>query len=206
MYVITADQRRSRRSADAVVDILNSINSQRSADLVLPAERTAGDEIQMLIHTARATVEIALELTRTEQWSVGIGIGTISNLLGDTVRATDGHAFYSARTAVSLAKRIPARCAVRCDERSDLANEVQPFLELLIQLRTRRTGNGWELHDLLTSEITQVAAAKKLGISPQSASQRARVAGLDTEREAIFAISSLLRKIDNQISLQGEIS
>ena len=199
MFVITADQRNSRRSADAVAEALQQLNAQREDDLALPAERTAGDEVQMLLNSAQAALEIALELTRTGQWSVGIGIGAVPTPYGATVRATSGAAFIAARTAIDRAKKSPAKCAVESDPASELARDIDPLLELLILMRNRRTDNGWQLYDLLETGITQAEAAEKLGISPQSASQRALVAGLHTEEDAVVALANLLDRAHSGI-------
>jgi hypothetical protein len=192
MFVITADQRNSRRRADAVAEALLQLNAERANDLALAAEQTAGDEVQMLVDSARAALEIALELTRTGQWSVGIGIGTVNSPYGSSVRATNGPAFTAARTAIDRAKKSPAKCAIDSEPTSELARDIDPLLELLILMRNRRTDNGWQLYELLNTGITQADAAEQLGISPQSASQRALVAGLRTEEDAVRALANLL--------------
>ena len=194
MFVITADQRNSRGSADAVGETLHLLNAQWGDDLALVAERTAGDEVQMLLTSAKATLDIALHLTRTGQWSVGIGIGAVQLPYGATVRATSGPAFIAARTAIDRAKKSQAKCAIDSDPPSELASDLDPLLELLILMRNRRTDNGWELYDLLDTGITQAEAAEQLGISPQSASQRALVAGLRTEEDAVAALANLLNR------------
>ncbi|MEH6781371.1 MAG: SatD family protein [Rhodoglobus sp.] len=206
MFVITADQRHSRSSADAVAQTLQRINAERVDDLALPAERTAGDEAQMLLNSAHATLDIALELTRTEQWSVGIGIGAVPTPLGSNVRATSGPAFLAARDAIDRAKKSPAKCAVASDPDSELARDIEPLLEMLILLRNRRTSNGWELYDLLSTGITQAEAAERLGISPQSASQRALVAGLRTEEDATRALANLLDRAHSGVTTVNALS
>ncbi|WP_231595745.1 SatD family protein [Salinibacterium sp. SWN1162] len=206
MFVITADQRNSRSSADAVAEALQRINAERTEDLALPAERTAGDEAQMLLTSAHAALDITLELTRTEQWSVGIGIGTVPLPYGPNVRATSGAAFLAARVAIDRAKKSPAKCAVESDPENELARDIEPLLELLILLRTRRTANGWELYDLLSTGITQADAAERLGISPQSASQRALVAGLRTEEEAVRALANLLDRAHSGVVIDNALS
>ncbi|MGV8913719.1 MAG: DNA-binding protein [Rhodoglobus sp.] len=200
MFVITADQRNSRRSADAVAEALHVLNAERADDLALAAERTAGDEVQMLLNSAHAALTIALQLTRTGQWSVGIGIGAVPSPYGTSVRATSGPAFIAARTAIDRAKKSPAKCAIESDPASELANDLDPLVELLILMRNRRTENGWELYDLLNTGITQADAAERLGISPQSASQRALVAGLRTEEDAVRALANLLDRAHDALT------
>lgn len=203
MFVITADQRKSRKNADAVADALRLINAHRADDLALTAERTAGDEVQMLVNSAQATLEIALELTRTGQWSVGIGIGAVPSPYGATVRATSGQAFIAARTAIERAKKSPAKCAVESEPSSELAQDIDPLLELLILMRNRRTENGWQLYDLLNTGLIQADAAEKLGITPQSASQRALVAGLRTEEDAVRALANFLDRAHSGVDKEN---
>ncbi|QAV71490.1 DNA-binding protein [Salinibacterium sp. UTAS2018] len=160
----------------------------------------------MLLTSAHAALGITLELTRTEQWSVGIGIGTVPLPYGPNVRATSGAAFLAARVAIDRAKKSPAKCAVESDPENELARDIEPLLELLILLRTRRTANGWELYDLLTTGITQADAAERLGISPQSASQRALVAGLRTEEEAVRALANLLDRAHSGVVIDNALS
>ncbi|MBH0010459.1 DNA-binding protein [Salinibacterium sp. SWN1162] len=160
----------------------------------------------MLLTSAHAALDITLELTRTEQWSVGIGIGTVPLPYGPNVRATSGAAFLAARVAIDRAKKSPAKCAVESDPENELARDIEPLLELLILLRTRRTANGWELYDLLSTGITQADAAERLGISPQSASQRALVAGLRTEEEAVRALANLLDRAHSGVVIDNALS
>jgi hypothetical protein len=148
----------------------------------------------MLVDSARATLEIALELTRTGQWSVGIGIGTVNSPYVASVRAANGPAFIAARTAIDRAKKSPAKCAIESEPTSELARDIDPLLELLLLMRNRRTDNGWQLFELLNTGITQADAAEKLGIPPQSAIQRALVAGLRTEEDAVVALANLLER------------
>ena len=44
---------------------------------MLPADRTAGDEIQAATEDARTALAIVLHLTRDGNWSVGLGIGDV---------------------------------------------------------------------------------------------------------------------------------
>lgn len=120
MFVITADQHDSRTSEDLVPDALDEIARLAGSALLLPPERTAGDEVQALIRDADAALTVALALTRTEQWSVGVGIGRVEDPLPDNVRAARGSAFLAARDAVDAAKRRrrESPCQIRMPRRS----------------------------------------------------------------------------------------
>ena len=59
MFVMTVDQRRSRKDVDRVERFLTEFADQR---LIRPFERTAGDEVQSVTDDAEAVVDIALRL------------------------------------------------------------------------------------------------------------------------------------------------
>ena len=48
MFVITADQVNSRATADIVGETISRVNTRSAGALLLPADRTAGDELQLL--------------------------------------------------------------------------------------------------------------------------------------------------------------
>src|SRR5690606_8580276 len=115
MFAITADQRASRGGADLVPDATTAITRVADGRLALPVDRTAGDELQALTASAPAALDIALHLVRTQQWSVGIGIGAVETPLPRDTRAARGDAFVHARDAVERAKDSPLRLAVGAD-------------------------------------------------------------------------------------------
>lgn len=187
MFVITADQHDSRTSKDLVPDALEEIARLAGSALLLPAERTAGDEVQALIRDADASLTVALALTRTEKWSVGIGIGRVEDPLPENVRAARGSAFLAARDAVDAAKKAPTRIAV-----SD--PDAEALVRLLIELRDRRTDEGWEAYDLLAQGKTQREAASELGITEGAVSRRVSAAGIRAEEAAIPALVRTLAR------------
>ena len=64
MIVITADQVDSRLTADLATDTLAMLNADFARGLLLSADRTAGDEIQLLVRDGRTAVDVVLALTR----------------------------------------------------------------------------------------------------------------------------------------------
>src|SRR3954468_22407871 len=110
-YVLTVDQRASRRGPDRVADVLRRLNG--SVPTVLPFERTAGDEFQGVLAEPDVVVAVALQLVRLGGWSMGIGAGPVQSPLPQSTRAGTGPAFLSARRAVEAAKQRPVRLAVR---------------------------------------------------------------------------------------------
>ncbi|RQP08948.1 MAG: DNA-binding protein [Microbacteriaceae bacterium] len=197
MFAITADQIDSRNRpdhAEAALELLARLGGDR---LALPADRTAGDEVQVLTGDARTALDIVLALARTEQWSVGVGIGGVRAPLPSATRAATGDALVAAREAVEAAKRRPTRVALAAGRGTRPAAEtLQAVIDLLLQLRDRRSPEGWELYDLVETGLTQAEAAERLGITPQAASKRAIAAGIRLDAAARDGIVELLALAD----------
>jgi hypothetical protein len=200
MFVITADQRGSRSGADLVPSGLDAVAGLAGPRLILAPERTAGDELQVAIADPGAVLEVALHLTRLQTWSVGIGVGPFVHPLPADARAARGAAFIHAREGVERAKKTSTRVAVVGGEEGA---DAEALLRLMVELRDRRTTEGWELHDLLREGMTQRDAAARLGITEGAVSLRARSAGLRTEEAARPALERLLRRADAALTPPG---
>lgn len=196
MIVVTADQVASRDNADLVGAMVDRLNTELRDSLVLPADRTAGDELQLLVGTGGAALRAALLMTREGVWSVGCGVGPETQPLGPSIRESSGDAFVAARTAVERAKKRTTRFAIEAEPASQAARDAEALIDLLLVLRGRRSAEGWELHDLLSTGATQAQAASRLGITPQAASKRARAAELRAENAATGALGRLLDTLD----------
>ena len=195
MYVLTADQRASRANADAVPSALAVVARHGADGLALPPERTAGDELQVAVADASAALSIVLELTRTGEWSVGLGVGTVESPLPQSVRAARGQAFINARDAVDRAKKSSTRMAVTAPVGGA---DAEALVALLIELRDRRTPEGWEVYDLLADGLTQRDAAARLGVSEGAISLRAKAAALRVEEAAVPALERALARLDEE--------
>lgn len=202
MYVITADQVDSRNRPDIVASALDDLNGRYADRLELPVDRNAGDELQALTASADAAVDLVLDLTRRGAWSVGLGIGAVRTPLPDATRKAAGDAFVAARDAVTRAKRASTRFAAASvasgasgDPEQDAA-DVEALMNLLLTIRAQRSDAGWELYDLLETGLTQAEAGARLGITPQSANDRARVANLRVEQSAVPALTRLVARAD----------
>ncbi|TBN56157.1 DNA-binding protein [Glaciihabitans arcticus] len=198
MFVLTIDQVDSRRTADAVTTVIAELRAALGGALVLPPERTAGDEFQLLIREPAATLDTILRLTRAERWSVGCGVGSVREPLPRDIREATGEAFLAARTAVERAKKRQSRFALEAAGARDAATHLEALIDLLLATRSRRSLEGWQLHDLLVAGSTQAAAASELGITPQAASLRARAADLKTEAAVTGALVTLLAELDGR--------
>jgi hypothetical protein len=178
-FVLTVDQRASRRGPDRVPEALRRLNE--SVASVLPFERT-GDEFQGVLAEAGDAVEVALQLVRAGGWSIGIGAGPVQTPLPATTRAATGPAFLCARRAVEAAKTRPMRLAVRGSSPAD-AGDAQAVLSALAVLVERRSPQAWEAIVLVSGGVTQAQAAESLGISRQAVGQRLAAGLWELERE-----------------------
>jgi hypothetical protein len=178
VFVLTVDQRRSRRAPDAVPDLLADLNAREH--LIRPFERTAGDEVQGLLEDPAGVTDIVLRLLRGSAWWVGVGIGSVELPLPASAREGRGDAYVAARAAVEAAKGLPSCVAVRGGSR---AVYVHGAFGLLAALVHRRTQPGWEVVDLMGGGEKQVDVARRLGITPQAVSSRLRVAAWPEERD-----------------------
>ncbi|WIB16992.1 DNA-binding protein [Curtobacterium sp. MCPF17_050] len=197
MYVITADQIASRSHDDRVDVAIEQLRDRLGDRVLLGPERTAGDEFQLLSDQPEAVLDALLHLTRSGDWSVGIGIGDVQLPLPTSTRAASGPAFFLARTAVERAKRSPDRFAVEVDDdRVFSGPDVEALLAQTLRNRAKRSPEGWELADLLDGGLSGAAAAKALGISPQAVSARSAAAGLRGEAQVHHALVRLLAETD----------
>ena len=197
MFVITADQVDSRHSADLVSPAVAHLDDVFGAGLALPVDRNAGDELQALVVDSATAVAMVLELTRTGDWSVGLGTGDVERPLASSTRETRGPAFIAARAAVDAAKKSPLRFAFRdgTPSRQTDATDIEALMLLLLSVRDRRTEQGWQVYDLLAQGRTQREAADILGITPQAVSDRMSAAQVRIDLEAHAPLSRLLSRL-----------
>lgn len=201
MFVITTDQRDSRHDDDRVDAAIVGIGERWPDALLLPPDRTAGDEFQLVPATAEATIDIVLHLHRAGRWSIGLGVGAIEAPLPTTTRAARGPAFFAARRAVEAAKNRQSRFAVDPDASASAAfpsvRDVEGLADPLLQLRDQRTDAGWQVVDLLREGTTQSDIADRLRVTPQAISLRARSANARTDEPARAALIRLLAAVDH---------
>ncbi|ACQ80284.1 conserved hypothetical protein [Beutenbergia cavernae DSM 12333] len=201
MFVVTADQRGSRRGTDLVEEALAELAALVPEPTVLrPFARTAGDELQGVLADAEATVTVALHLQRRATWSVGIGVG--AGTLGADTRSSTGDAFFRARDAVERAKgrTVPVPLALAAGDAGAAvgtetvpAPEVEALLHLLAALVRDRSDATWRVLDRLAEPgATGKDAAAALAITPQAVSAHRRDALWDTEQVARRAVATLL--------------
>jgi hypothetical protein len=192
-YVVTVDQKASRRTLDRVADMLRELND--AVPSLLPFERTAGDEFQGVLADPDEVVDVVLRLVRAGGWSIGVGAGPVQTPLPASTRAGAGPAFLSARRAVDAAKQRPSRLAVRGAVPPD-AGDAQAVLSALAVLVDRRSEQAWEAISLVGGGRTQAEAASTLGISRQAVGQRLAAGLWDLERELRPTAARLLTRAE----------
>lgn len=180
-----------------------ALEALATVELLLPYERTAGDEVQGLVATGASVVASIVTLTRLDGWRVGIGAGLVDEPLPESTRAARGEAYLAARAAIGQARRSPvALCLVAADSvlgggYGEHVEDAETALWLLRSTLARRSREGWELMDLLDQGLTNAQAADRLGISPSAVSQRlARAARTEAERAARLTTRLLDRLLE----------
>lgn len=192
MFVLTVDQRRSRRDVDRVPELLTQL---AFASTVRAFERTAGDEAQAVFDDPRSVVSVALGLVRSAHWSIGIGIGPVAHPLPASTRAGRGPAFEHARSAVEQAKAASTHLAVAGPELA-AATAAATVFDLVALLVQRRSSRGWQAVELLAAGHSQGSAADVLKISKQAVSQRLRATAWQQEQAGRALAAVLLTRAD----------
>jgi hypothetical protein len=190
-YVLTVDQRGSRRDVDRVPEVLGLLEGTVAP--LLGFERTAGDEFQGVLAEPDDVVDVVLRLVRHGGWSIGIGAGAVQTPLPRSTRAGTGQAFLSARRAVEAAKQRPTRLAVRGAVPVEAA-DAQSVLSALAVVVERRSEQAWEAIALVDGGRTQADAAGELGISRQAVGQRLAAGLWDLERDLRPTAARLLAR------------
>ncbi|WP_461170484.1 MarR family transcriptional regulator [Arthrobacter sp. Z1-15] len=192
MFVLTIDQKGSRSGRDRVPDLLGLLSG---LPMDLPFERSVGDEVQGLTADAGTAVDAALLALRDGQWSVGIGVGAVDTPLPANTREASGSAFVAARDAVERAKKTGDRPPVAVSGPAGAA-EAEAVLVLIGRLIRDRTPEQWRILEHVEPGTwgAQSAAARKLGISPQSVGKTIARAGWQEEWAARPAATALLAR------------
>jgi hypothetical protein len=197
VFVLTVDQRHSRRTPDRVEALLRDL-SPRRGDLVRAFERTAGDEVQGVVASPDVVVDLVLLLVRDRAWSVGVGVGPVDDPLPESTRAGSGPAFLAARAAVTAAKSRSTCLAVSGSEQVG-ARRAQTALDLVAALLQRRTERGAEAASLAHQGLNQLQVAARLGVSKQAVSQRLQAADWYLEAPGRELAAYLLSEADGTV-------
>ena len=192
MYVLTVDQRRSRRDRDRVPELVARFSD---ASLVRGFDRTAGDEVQAVADDPGVVVDVVLDLVALGGWSIGVGVGPVELPLPQVTRAGRGPAFEAARDAVTRAKRSPGNVCVSGGDAARSA-DAAAVLALLAIVVARRSDEGHQAVARIRAGASQSEIADELGISKQAVSQRLSVADWQAERDGRIAAVHLVAAAD----------
>ena len=184
--VLTVDQRGSRTGPDLVPATMAAL---ADTALLLPFERTAGDEFQGVLDDPAGLARVVEALLREDSWNIGLGIGVVDDPLPATARAGRGAAYLHARSAVTAAKNSPWHLRVAGDDPGTRALETT--LWLWAAVLARRTARGWEVADLVDQGLSYEETGRRLGISQSAVSQRAQAAGIVEGRRARELVTEL---------------
>jgi hypothetical protein len=190
-FVLTVDQRGSRRDVDRIPETLAALEGLDGVTMLLPFERTVGDEFQGVVDEPESLPRIVELLLREDAWNIGIGIGEIERPLPDHARAGRGPAYLHARDAVTAAKSSPWHLRVAGDHPA--ARPLETTIWLWAAVLARRTARGWEVADLVAEGLSYDEAGRRLGISASAVSQRAQAAGIVEARRARELVTDLAR-------------
>ena len=179
--VLTVDQRSSRSGPDLVPELVRATDG---IPVLLPFERTAGDEAQGVLDDPVALPALVERLLRADTWNIGIGLGEVDEPLPDSARAGRGAAYVRARKAVTTAKRAPWHLSVVGEPDDPDARSLETTLWLWAAVLARRTDRGWDVADLVAQGMSYDEAGRRLGISQSAVSQRAQAAGIVESRRA----------------------
>ena len=206
MLVLTADQKRSTLRGDRVPEALQALAALgppgEDSGVVLPFERTVGDEVQALLATPRAALHAVVTLVRLGGWRIGLGLGDVETPLPATTRAASGPAYLAARRAVGAAHASPADlCVVRAVGadgygEDDRAHQAESALWLLVAVLRRRTAEGWEIVEMADTGLSGREIADRLRITPSAVSQRLARAAVHEARRGIELAEALLAEAD----------
>ncbi|NYE96685.1 hypothetical protein FHU41_002935 [Psychromicrobium silvestre] len=200
MFVMTIDQRNSRKNDDLVPLLISQL---AEVSTVLPFDRSTGDELQAVLSEAAAVVEASMLALRAGHWHIGIGVGQIGSPLPQTSREASGSAFIAAREAVEQAKKSGNRVplAVRGAVPSKQVDAAEAVLRLLGGLVVARSAAEWRILDQLTPGVrgNQVEVATALQISPQAVSNAVRRSGWLEEWSGREAAALLLDLADRTV-------
>lgn len=194
MFVMTIDQKNSQNTGDGVPALLTMLADH---PVVLPFERSVGDEIQGVLSDPATVVDIALRVLKADGWYVGIGVGSVAEPLPPSPREASGPAFVAARAAVERAKKTGDRPPLAVAG-STGAPEAEAVLVLLGRLVQERSPAEWRVlqHVQPGKWGAMSEAARKLGISSQSVSKAVRRSGWQEEWAARPAAAVLLNRAD----------
>jgi hypothetical protein len=178
--VITLDQRRSSEVPDLVPDLVRDLNEIAADDLLMPFQRTIGDECQGVLGSHDKVAEVVARAAIASDWWIGVGVGEVDRIALDT-REVSGSAFSRARVMVEDAKRRTRRESghprrpwpVRVDgPEPDTNRMLEACLAAIHMIVSMRSDREQQVAGMLElGEHDQQDIAERLGISQPAVSK-----------------------------------
>ena len=181
-----------QRRFDALV---RQLNQRFHGKLLAPFVISRGDEFQGLLRGAGILPDMIWNLElwfTTADVRVGIGYGTLETPPGSNVLQLDGPVLHRAREALDVAattKRLGGVFRGFGEAGDPILNGIA---RLLHRQRERMSARQRGVLQHLREGSTQMAIAKKLGLTKQAISDHARAAGWEAYREGDIAWSTAL--------------
>lgn len=198
MFAITYDQRGSTQHGDRVPELLEALSAVPTR---CAAERTRGDEAQVLVDRADAALQAVRAAAELGEWSIGLGIGAVEIPLPVSVREARGPALRASSDALDAARRtsqVPIVVRAADPRHAETAADAQAVLRLIGWMnRTRNTGQ-WRTVRALREDPsrTQAQLAEHLGVTQQTVSRSLKTSGWREESAADSLVQRLLAMID----------
>lgn len=198
MFAITYDQRGSTKNGDRIPELLAALERVPTR---CAAERTRGDEAQVLVDRADSALDAVRAAAELGQWSIGLGIGAVETPLPTSVREARGPALRASSDALEEARRtsqVPIVVRAADARHAETAADAQAVLRLIGWMnRTRNTGQ-WRTVRALREDPsrTQAQIAEHLGVTQQTVSRSLKTSGWREESAADSLVQRLLAMID----------
>lgn len=203
MFVLTAERRGGRRSADSGSPDTSATDpveaALRTLSHALPVmyrrfARRSEREVQGVVLEASHCLVAARTVLVTGGWSVGIGVGDVELPLGPSPATWHGRAVATSLTAVVRARSRPQRCCVLGEPGS--ADDADAVLVLSTAISDRWSPEALEAVGLVEAGMSFTEAARHLGVTRQAVGQRLAAALWGPHRDAMAATQRLLAAAD----------
>lgn len=215
--VMIADIKASRRLHNwpsvfrNVNDSLSKINSDFRSEIAADFVPTVGDEFQVALKRPTRAYDIYLTFSESipVQARCGIGIGGMEKPT-ERIEGMRGTAFYRAREAIDLAKKLDRNVLLRSSDEPNLIEAVVNVLFHFVQaLESRWTKRQREIVSLCRtqSDWTYKEIGIHFGITRQSVSQTLKSAKWEVVKEGEEVLRALLKdwsKLVNHNRLTSE--
>jgi hypothetical protein len=206
VYLVTLKQRDRRGDGDLTDEMLRTLSGIAT---LAPFQRSGASLLVGVPERAEDAVDATLRALRTNQWLVGLGVGSLYEPVPREAQYIQGIALGYAHTAVERSEHTGERVPLSViGPDASVAAESEAVLRLLGQIVSTRSSAEWAVLDLLTPGVRgqQKHVAAELGISAQAVSKAVVRSAWVEEWAARPAAARLLRWIDSRdaaSALQG---